>query len=121
VGRGLLQRGTPHAKWQFLEAKHSTTGGPLVTNIRNPRLNGERGPAKIIFNSVSDHFQTLAKMIADKVWQRKFDDPFPCPAVASSPPARCPRTTSPSCRRDAVEALMLVAEYGGPTMFAGSM
>jgi hypothetical protein len=65
VGRGLLQRGTPHAKWQFLEAKHSTTGGPLVTNIRNPRLNGERGPAKIIFNSVSDHFQTLAKMIAD--------------------------------------------------------
>jgi hypothetical protein len=57
----------------------------------------------------------------DKGWDGAFGDLIPLPAGRKLATLRMPRTTSPSCRRDAVEALMLVAEYGGPTMFAGSM
>jgi hypothetical protein len=60
-------------------------------------------------------------------WQRKFDDPIPLPSGrklrtlrdAANYITKLPKSEHNAPEwRDAIEALMLVAEYGGPTMFA---
>ena len=61
--------------------------------------------------------------MAAKGWQRTFDDPIPCQLVTLWDTALYV-TKLPKAQHDApewqaaMEALLLVAEFGGPTMFA---
>ena len=66
-------------------------------------------------------------LVADRGWKRTFDDPIPLPRgtqlVALEDAGTC-ITKLPKAEHDAaewqaaMEALILVAELGGPTMFA---
>jgi len=65
--------------------------------------------------------------MSDKGWHRTFDDPIPLPGGGQLLTLRNAAnyiTKLPKCQHDApawqaaIEALIIVAEHGGPTMFA---
>jgi hypothetical protein len=69
----------------------------------------------------------LASLKADKGWRRSFEDPIPLPRGrqlvtlkdAGDFITRLPKAEHETAEwQDAMEALILVAESGGPTMFA---
>jgi hypothetical protein len=69
----------------------------------------------------------LASLKADKGWRRRFDDPIPLPRgrqLITLQDAGTYITKLPKAEHDAeewqtaMEALLLVVEFGGPTMFA---
>ena len=64
-------------------------------------------------------------LVADKGWQRKFEDPIPLPGGRKLVTGRdaadyitCPKKGALPEWQAAIEALMLVVEQRGPTMFA---
>jgi hypothetical protein len=59
--------------------------------------------------------------VADRGWKRRFDDPIPLPhgrQLVTLRDAGNYITKLPKAEHDAEEALILVAETDGPTMFA---